>query len=242
MNKLVYWPFLSAVTLSFCLSAPVCVIRADDAMNLSTEAVLQRLVEGNARYAGGKMRHPNQSRKRRVEQAKSQHPFAVVVACSDSRVPPELVFDRGIGDLFVVRTAGHRLDNLALASIEYAVEHLNCPVVIVLGHERCGAVSAALEASGTGPGDFQEPDAHGGHLVHLVHALQDAVSQAKNLPGDPVENAVRENIRIVTTGLAKQSPVLAARIKSGKLRTAGFRYDLDSGQVTPVNLEDRKEP
>src|SRR5262249_35121861 len=153
---------------------------------------------------------------RRTEEAKGQHPYAVIVSCSDSRVPPELVFDAGIGDLFVIRTAGNRLDDLVLASIEYAVEHLGCSLVVVLGHERCGAVTAAVEAAG--------PSAHaasaggaeqtGSHIPVLVHVLQDAVAASKGYPGDKVENAMLENVNIVVRGVTAESPYLAGRARA----------------------------
>jgi carbonic anhydrase len=201
------------------------------------------LMEGNARYVSGKATHPNQSAERRTEEASTQHPFAVVVSCSDSRVSPEIVFDQGIGDLFVVRTAGNRLDDLILASVEYAVDHLHCPLVVVLGHERCGAVSAALDAeTGAGGDHGHDAPAVASHIPALVKALHDAVAEAKGKPGDPVENAVLANIRIVTRDLPVQSPLLAERVKAGKLQVIGLRYDLDTGAVTPVDSAPAEKP
>jgi carbonic anhydrase len=194
------------------------------------------LMEGNARYVSGHATHPNQTAERRAEEATTQHPFAVVISCSDSRVSPEIVFDQGIGDLFVIRTAGNRLDDLILASVEYAVDHLHCPLVVVLGHERCGAVSAALDAeSGTGGGHGHDAPAVASHIPALVKALHDAVAEAKGKPGDAVENTVLANIRIVTRDLPVQSPMLAEHVKAGTLQVIGMRYDLDTGAVTPVD-------
>jgi carbonic anhydrase len=195
---------------------------------------LELLMEGNARFVAGRTVHPNQSAERRTEEAKTQHPFAVIVSCSDSRVSPEIVFDQGIGDLFVVRTAGNRLDDLVLASVEYAVDHLHVPLVVVLGHERCGAVSAAIEAENAAGGEHGH-DASGSHIPQLVKALHDAVVDAKSTSGDPIENTVLANIRIVARDLPVQSPMLGERVKAGTLKVLGMRYDLDTGAITPVD-------
>src|SRR5262245_5843649 len=195
-----------------------------------------QLEVGNGRYIAGAAQHPHQSAARRAEEAKGQHPIAVVVGCSDSRVAPELVFDEGIGDLFVVRTAGHRLDDLVLASIEYAVEHLHCGLVVVLGHERCGAVTAAVEAaSSPAPSPpHGAAETTGSHVPVLVRTLSDAVQATSNLPGDSVENAMLENVRIVVRGITSESAYLASRVRAGALQVVGARYDLDTGKVTTV--------
>ena len=122
------------------LLAPVALAQDGD-------AALARLLEGNARYVESRAARPDQTPERRAEVATVQHPFALVLGCADSRVPPEIVFDQGLGDLFVIRVAGNVLDDQVLASIEYGVEHLHIPLVIVLGHERCGAVVATIDAS-----------------------------------------------------------------------------------------------
>jgi carbonic anhydrase len=224
---------VTAVPAQAAAGKPAAAAQAPDA----------RLMEGNARYVSGHATHPNQTAERRTEEASTQHPFAVVVSCSDSRVSPEIVFDQGIGDLFVVRTAGNRLDDLVLASIEYAVDHLHCPLVVVLGHERCGAVSAALDAeAGAGGGHGHDAPAVASHIPALVKALHDAVADAKGKPGDPVENAVLANIRIVTRDLPVQSPLLAEQMKAGKLQVVGLRYDLDTGAVTPVDAAPAEKP
>src|SRR2546430_7064831 len=119
---------------------------------------ISKLKEGNGRYTSGNLQHPGQTTERRAELTKSQHPFAVIVSCSDSRVPPEIVFDQGLGDLFVLRVAGHVIDNHSLGSIEYAVDHLAVRLIVVLGHQSCGAVKAAKEtitAKGKAPGHIE---------------------------------------------------------------------------------------
>ena len=181
------------------------------------------LAEGNRRYVASKATHPHQTDARRTEVATGQNPIAVIVSCSDSRVPPEVVFDQGLGDLFVIRVAGNTLDDLCLGSIEYAVEHLHVPLVVVLGHERCGAVSAAV-AGGDAPG----------HIHAVVEALRPAVEKVKDQPGDKVDNVVRENVREVVESLRTSEPFLAKAVREGKVTLVGARYDLDTGVVETV--------
>src|SRR4051795_13565486 len=130
------------------------------ARSLPADRALARLLEGNGRYARHKEQHPDETLARRKELETGQHPFAVILSCADSRVPPELVFDQGLGDLFVIRVAGNIADDDVLGSIEYAVEHLHTKLILVLGHEKCGAVSAAVEGN-------HDP----GHLESLLSAI-----------------------------------------------------------------------
>src|SRR5678816_4607625 len=116
----------------------------------NADEALQRLLEGNQRYAANKSIDLNESQSRRVEMAKGQNPFATIFSCVDSRVPPELIFDRGLGDLFVIRTAGHVIDQAVLGSLEYGVEELKIPLLMVLGHEKCGAVKATIDTIASG--------------------------------------------------------------------------------------------
>ncbi len=187
---------------------------------LDPEATLKHLMEGNARFAQGAAAHPHANRERRDELAKGQHPPAVVLTCADSRVPPELLFDQGLGDLFVLRVAGNVTDDFITASVEYALEHLGSRLVMVLGHQRCGAVDAAVKGG----------EAHG-HVVALVHALQPAVEDARGVAGDPVENAVRANVRRVVNSLKTSAPVISKLVESGQVKGVGARYGLDSGAV-----------
>ncbi len=181
---------------------------------------LTKLIEGNKRFVSMALSHPDQSTTQRLRLSTGQKPFAIVLGCSDSRVPPEVVFDQGLGDLFVIRVAGNVVDPVILASIEYAAGHLGSPLIVVLGHERCGAVHA------TAVGD--EPH---GHLGSLVELLQPAVAEAKSLTGDVVENAVRINVKRMVTSLRTSKPVLAELVEAGKLKIVGARYDLDTGEV-----------
>lgn len=159
-------------------------VRADEPANIAADEAMQRLKDGNQRFAADKATHERQHADRRAEVAKGQKPFAIVVCCSDSRVSPEIVFDQGLGDLFVVRTAGNVVDDVGLGSIEYAVEHLGTRLVVVVGHTECGAVSAAVSGG----------EVHG-HLRAVVEAIKPAVEKVKGQAGDPVDNAVRANVR-----------------------------------------------
>jgi len=189
---------------------------------------LERLAQGNQRYQSGKSEHFNQGRDRRQDLARAQHPFALVVGCADSRVPPEIVFDQGLGDLFVVRSAGEALDVLALASIEYAVEHLDVRTIVVLGHERCGAVQATLEG-----GELP------GHQKYLARAIAPHIEEARQrIPAESgaispelLDQAVSQNVRGVVAELGGCEPILSALHHTGELRIVGARYDLDSGAV-----------
>jgi carbonic anhydrase len=184
------------------------------------EDPLRRLLDGNRRFARSHAQHPDQGAALRVSLSSAQHPFAVVLACADSRVAPELIFDQGLGDLFVVRVAGNIVDDAVTGSIEYAAAHLHTPLVLVLGHESCGAVQAALTRGA--------PEAH---IASLVTAIEPAVQRARKQPGDLLDNAVRENVRMVTRQIAGSRPILAPLVEKKKLRVVGGRYDLHTGLV-----------
>ena len=180
----------------------------------------QKLMEGNRRYIEAKSSHPDETMERRREVAIGQHPFASIVSCADSRVAPEIVFDQGLGDIFAVRLAGNIVDDAVLATLEYAVEHLGVKYIMVLGHEKCGAVEAALKG-GEAPG----------HLGSLVKAIQPAIDKVKGQPGDLLDNVVRANVAIVVQELSSSTPILAELVKNGDLTIVGARYDLDDGTV-----------
>lgn len=191
---------------------------------LTGDEALARLLEGNQRFVAAQLAHPDQAPGRRVELAGGQAPFAIVLGCADSRVPPELLFDQGLGDLFVIRVAGNILSENILASLEYAAEHLQTPLALVLGHSRCGAVKAALETLEAGA---EAP----GHISSLVAALTPALEDEAPLGEDPVDWAVRKNVLQVMQQIVKRSPVLAARQKRRQLKLVGGYYDLDAGVV-----------
>src|SRR3954471_3298785 len=155
---------------------------AEEPAGISPDEALKTLMEGNARYVALKQTYPNQSGDRRATVAKGQNPIAIVVGCADSRVAPELAFDQGLGDLFVIRVAGNVIDDQPLGSLEYGLEEPHIPLVIVLGHERCGAVKATLDLSNAGG---EAP----GHIQSLVNAIRPAVDQAKTQTGDTLDLA-----------------------------------------------------
>jgi carbonic anhydrase len=184
------------------------------------DAAKQKLIEGNTRFVSSQMIHPNSSSQTRTELTKGQHPFVVIVSCSDSRVPPEVVFDQGLGDLFVIRTAGEVVDDIALASIEYAVEHLGVKLVVVMGHQKCGAVDAAVKGGKLPP-----------HLDKLIAAINPSIEKAKKEKGDLLFNAIHENVNRIVKQLSTSKPVLEEFVHEHKLSVIGAYYNLDSGVV-----------
>ncbi len=189
---------------------------------VSPAEAISKLKEGNGRYTNGNLQHPGQTAERRIELAKSQHPFAIIVDCSDSRVPPEIVFDQGLGDLFIFRVAGNVIDDHGLGSIEYAVDHLGVRLIVVLGHQRCGAVQAAKEtigAKGKAPG----------HIESLVTAIKPAVEATAK---DDLETTVKANVKNVVQALRSSTPILKAKVDSGEIQVIGGYYSLDTGAVT----------
>jgi carbonic anhydrase len=185
---------------------------------------LQRLMDGNRRFAGNQTVHDDEGQERRIAVRQGQHPFATILGCVDSRVPAELVFDRGLGDLVVVRTAGEVLDKAVTGSLEFGVAELETPLLMVLGHQRCGAVDATIKAL-----DARLKDAEG-DIGFLVEALERAVRQVTGKPGDRLANAVHANVELVLQQLRK-SPVLGPAEKAGKVLLVGAYYDLDTGKV-----------
>jgi len=189
----------------------------------TADEALKELKEGNARFVAGKQQSPNFSVKRVKEVASGQHPEAVILGCADSRVPPEVIFDEGIGDLFVVRVAGNISEPATTGSIEYAAEHLNVPLIVVLGHHKCGAVKATVEAHGPAEGN----------IGAIVKELQPAVAAAKAKPGKEglVDDAVHANAELVAAQLLSESPVLTHLVHQGKVKIVTAVYDLDSGKI-----------
>lgn len=179
------------------------------------------LAAGNRRYVRNRTTGPRRSAARRRAIAAHQDPFAIVVGCADSRVPPELIFDQGFGDLFVVRTAGHVVDQSVLGSIEYGVAELNIPLIMVLGHDRCGAIIAASAPFASD---------HHGSTGHLIKALLPAIRVARRRGGDQVSHAVDANVAHTVHKVRKLPPVRRA-MRAGRLLVIGARYSLESGQI-----------
>ncbi len=187
---------------------------------VTAEQAKQMLIEGNRRYTGGAANHPHQSAERRAEVAGGQHPFAVLLSCADSRVPPEVFFDQGIGDLFVIRNAGNIVDDVVLGSMEYAVEHLGTPLIVVLGHTRCGAVTATVQG-GEAPG----------HIGSIVETIQPAVEASKGAQGDAVLNVTLANVKLTVETIRNSQPILAHAVEHNGLAVVGALYHLESGEV-----------
>jgi carbonic anhydrase len=181
---------------------------------------LRRLLAGNQRFVAGNATHPNQSPVRRQEVVAEQQPVAAILGCADSRVPPEIIFDQGLGDLFTVRVAGNGVNAATLGSLEYAVDQLGVRLIVVLGHSSCGAVRAALSGH-----------AGAGQISTLVASIQLAVQLSSGQPGDAVDRAVRANAAMVARQLRSAAPVLAPLVSGGRLRIAAAYYDLAGGVV-----------
>jgi carbonic anhydrase len=214
-----------SVTTAACAPATEPTVQSEGPASNADEA-LQRLVDGNKRYSTNKSINLNETESRRVEVASGQKPFATIFSCIDSRVPPELIFDRGLGDLFVIRTAGQVLDSAVLGSLEFTVAEVHVPLVMVLGHENCGAVKATvetLEANATAEADIN----------YLVEGIRPAVEKAHGQPGDEIDNVVRANVELMVERL-KESPILSEALEKGELKIVGARYDLDTGVVEMI--------
>jgi len=217
--------FLAGAGMVGALVASRSVNAAGMETQASADIALAELIAGNRRFVSGAMQHPNASDERRAKLAAGQSPIAAVLSCSDSRVPPEIVFDQGLGDLFVVRVAGNIASPAEIGSLEYAVEHLHVPLIVVLGHDKCGAVAAALEAvesGGTAPG----------HVGVIVDAIKPAVLTARKQTGDLLANAIRNNVGLVDRQLRDSQPLLAPAAAASKLKIAAAVYSLTSGVVT----------
>ncbi|WP_030941770.1 carbonic anhydrase [Streptomyces sp. NRRL S-646] len=214
--------FLTATAVGALAAAPASAAPAAPDTRprppVTARSALAELLAGNRRYATGGSRHPHESNGRRHALAAGQHPFAVVVGCIDSRVPPELVFDQGLGDLICIRTAGQVLDEAVLASIQYGVQELHIPLVLVLGHERCGAVAATLDHLRT---DAPVP----GHLELLVDEIAPAALRTRHLPGDWAEHTMRANTVWVRDAIRADPAFTSAHVTAA-------RFDLDTGLVS----------
>ena len=190
--------------------------------NVLPAVALQMLIAGNLRFVSRLRQDPNQDLARVTEVAQTQRPFAAILGCADSRFPAEIIFDRGIGDLFVCRVAGNVATPEEKGSLEFGTLVLGAKVLMVVGHENCGAVKAAIAG-----------DPVPGQIGSLIDSIRPAVESSRNLPGDRVANAVRANIRLQAQRV-KQSPVISQLILQGRLLVVGGYYDLDTGAITIV--------
>ncbi|WP_062793220.1 carbonic anhydrase [Sphingobium herbicidovorans] len=192
---------------------------------LNPDQALQLLKDGNAAFLRGEIMDPDLSVQRRLDLARGQAPFVAYVSCSDSRVPPELLFGRGLGELFIVRNAGNTVDTVAKGSIEFAVAVLGVPLVVVMGHEACGAVKAAMDV-------VNKNARFPGAIDAMIEPIIPAVLEARGASGDATEAAIRQNVRRVVTNLRKRSdPLLMEPQAEGKLKVVGAYYELGTGRV-----------
>ena len=197
----------------------------DPVESVSAERAIELLQEGNARFVAGQPLHPHEKPDRRLALESGQHPFAVVVGCADSRVPPELVFDQGLGDLFVIRVAGNVVDTDVVASVEYAADHLGTKLILVMGHTHCGAVTATIDHLSDQAGEPAE-------VVSLLYRIEPAIiGLPRDLPRDEqIDLAVRHNVRRAVRRLSRV-PDLHRNIKSGQVKIVGAIYDMHTGKV-----------
>lgn len=187
---------------------------------------LQKLKAGNERFASGRPTHPDETLKRIRELKKGQHPFAIVVSCSDSRVPAELVFDQGLGDIFSIRTAGNIMGDYELGSIEYAVEHLDCKLIVVMGHKDCGAIKAFIKSEGH--------YAHSDHIKKIIEYIE-SEKEEKNLASHHdlvIDKAIDANIEHGVTLLKTSEPILKEFYDKKKVEIIGALYNIETGKVT----------
>ncbi len=182
---------------------------------------LKKLMGGNRRFMEGKSIRPRQDSFALRDTEGGQKPFAIIVGCSDSRVPNEIIFDQGVGDLFIVRTAGQVMAQASYGSIEFATLALGSKLIIVLGHQKCGAVDAAVK----------RPDNPPGHIVTLINAIKPAAEKSKYMPGDRLENAIRQNVIGQVNELRDLEPVLAKKYQNGEILIVGAVYNLHTGKV-----------
>jgi carbonic anhydrase len=221
---------MRAALVALVLSLVAGPALAHEEARANPDEVLRSLLEGNRRYVSSQLSICTRTDANAREMlARGQRPPAIVLSCSDSRVPPEIVFDQSLGEIFVVRVAGNVPDPVVVGSIEYAAEHLGSSLVLVLGHERCGAVTAAVNVKGKAFGN----------IGSIVNAIAPAVAQARKEAvgkdkAELVDVAITDNVKNVVANLTRQSPSLAKLVKEGGVKIVGARYDLDDGKVTLV--------
>jgi carbonic anhydrase len=212
------------LVVAAALASPAPAAGADP--GISADEAMRVLKTGNARYVDGKLQHPHQDRVRRaMTAAQGQHPLAAVLTCSDSRVPAEIIFDQGIGDIFVVRVAGNVAATDEVGSIEYAVDHLAAPLVVVLGHSQCGAVGAVLENAKLPP-----------NIAGLLAPIKPAVDKAREANPQAAKEvllkaAITDNVWQAMEDILRLSPIIREKVRDSQVQVVGALYDLDSGQV-----------
>jgi len=214
--------------LTTAAAIPAFAQHHDEAPQPSAAEVLRELTDGNARFAGGAPKRPHTGLDRVHDVSGAQRPHAVVLTCSDSRVPPEVLFDQGIGDLFVVRVAGNVANNDQIASSEYALEHFSTPLLVVLGHSQCGAVSAVVN------GDAVPKDI-GRMVIHIGEAVTRVRKDRPMLKGtDLLAASVQANVQETMKDLRTKSEIIGGRARDNRVKIVGGVYNLADGKVTWV--------
>jgi carbonic anhydrase len=232
-RKYPYAHFIVLASLFLALVAAVRGALPTQNRTVTPDEALRDLMDGNARFAKGEASSPRRSPADFRAVSEAQHPIAVVVACADSRVSPELLFDAGIGELFVIRLAGNVVDGAGVTvkgSIEYAVAELNVPLVVVLGHTNCGAVKAAVQ-------HIDQKDSLPGSINGLVELIKPVVGKARGQAGSVYENVTRANVSTGAERLKNLEPILAPRVKAGTVKVVGGVYDLNTGAVGLIQPE-----
>ena len=198
---------------------------------MSADDALKEMMDGNARFVKGELRHPRARPEDFKAVATGQKPLAAVIGCADSRVPPEILFDMGIGDLFVIRVAGNVVNSAGAvikASVEFAVEQVGVPLVVILGHSQCAAVRAAVQ---------YHHDRHSlpGSITSLIHMIEPAVAKVEHDPGDLLTNAISANVRLGMEQLRALKPIVSEHVRQGHVKIAGAVYDLQTGKANMVS-------
>lgn len=216
---------LTSLGVAGLTASPTAAAKASSPVPTNPTQALERLMDGNARYIAGKAIGPNRGSDRRKEtESEGQSPYAAIISCADSRVAPEILFDEGVGDLFVMRVAGNIVDPLILGSLEFGVAVLGCKTIMVLGHEECGAVKAAMDVA-----------AGGDKLPGSIQALADKIGPyVKGIDKKKVPQAIRVNARETVKEILAKSSIINDAVKAGKANIVAAYYDLDEGRVTMV--------
>lgn len=226
--------FFAGLTVVAALAVPFQVFASGEGAGITPDEALKKLMDGNARFMKDDKEYINWGDVRRKELTKGQNPFAVILSCSDSRVPPEHVFDQELGDIFVVRVAGNVADPIELGSVEYAAEHLNVPLVMVMGHRSCGAVKATVAGG--------KPE---GNIAAIVKKITPAVNSAKKRAKDKeavLDAAIEDNAKLTAKTLTEKSEILKHLVESGKVKIVSAVYDLYTGKVDILDSgEEKKE-
>ena len=218
---------LLVTMLGFLMTAASAALASGAGPEIGADDALKRLLDGNSSYVSNKMTIQGSSGPEvRRALASGQRPFAIILSCSDSRVPPEIIFNQGLGEIFVVRVAGNIPDPVVLGSIEYAAEHFGSSLIMVLGHSRCGAVTAAVEAKGHGEGNL-------GAIVNTISPAVELAGKDREWADKSqlIEAAVDMNVKLTVKSLVERSPAIRSLVDSGKVRIVGAKYDLDDGTV-----------